>query len=77
VALEVNAPAPWEGNGVPWRQERQPFDTPVLPTIERRTARATWSDWVHPALRIGVRSGVDRWTTHAGRRGWPEPRPSQ
>jgi predicted double-glycine peptidase len=70
VALEVNAPAPWGGEwGALAAWERQPFDTPVLPTVERRTARATWSDWVHPALRIGVRSGVDRWTTRAGAQG--------
>jgi hypothetical protein len=70
VALEVNAPAPWGGKwGALAAWERQPFDTTVVPTIERLTARATWSDWVLPALRIGVRSGADRWTTRAAAQG--------
>ena len=70
VALEANAPAPWGGEwGALAAWERQPFDTPVLPTIERLTARATWSDWVYPALRIGVRSGADRWTTRGAAQG--------
>lgn len=67
LAVEVNAPAPWGGEwGALAAWERQPFEPAVLPTIERRTARATWSDWVRPALKLGLRSGADRWTTRPG-----------
>jgi len=70
VALEANTPAPWGGEwGVLGAWERQPFDTAAVPTIERVTARGTWSDWVYQALRIGVRSGADRWTTRDAAQG--------
>jgi predicted double-glycine peptidase len=70
VALDVTAPAPWGGQwGALAAWERQPFDVPVLPTIERRTARLTWSDWLLPALKITARSGADRWTTRSGAQG--------
>lgn len=62
VAGEFSAPAPWGGVwSVAGGWERQPFDTPILPTSERKSARASWSDWVSPAWRIGVRGGVDGW----------------
>ena len=62
LAGEYGAPAPWGGVwSVAGGWERQPFDTPALPTSERRTARALWSDWVTPAWRVSVRGGADEW----------------
>jgi hypothetical protein len=70
VAVEVNAPAPWGGEwGALAAWERQPFDTAALPTIERRTARGMWSDWVLPFLKISARTGADRWTTRSAAQG--------
>jgi hypothetical protein len=70
VALDVSAPAPWGGVwGALAAWERQPFDAALLPTIERRTARATWSDWVLPFFKVTARSGADRWTLRPGAQG--------
>jgi predicted double-glycine peptidase len=62
LAADYHAPAPWGGTwGVGASWERQPFDLVSLPTAERRSARATWSEWVAPQVRVAVRGGADRW----------------
>ena len=62
LAGDYSAPAPWGGVwsvGGGW--EQQPFDAPFLPMSERRSARLSWSDWVSPAWRVGLRGGADGW----------------
>jgi hypothetical protein len=41
--------------------ERQPFDSPLVETSERTTARVAWSDWMSGRFKVSVRGGADRW----------------
>lgn len=64
VALEFAAPAPWGGVwGVGGSWERQPFEADFFPRAERRSARATWEDWLTPYFRVGVHGGGDSWAS--------------
>lgn len=63
VAVDLEAPAPWGGVwGVGAFGERQPFDSTVVPTSERRGARLAASNWATQRVRWTLRGGVDRWT---------------
>jgi predicted double-glycine peptidase len=62
VALDFAAPAPWGGVwGVGGSWERQPFEADFFPRAERRSARASWEDWLTPYFRVGVHGGGDSW----------------
>ena len=73
IAGAFQAPAPWGGVwSVEAATERQPLvlnennDSQaglVFDPITRTTARLAASAWATPVLRVGVRGGVDRWTT--------------
>jgi hypothetical protein len=62
LGATLSAPAPWGGvwsvQGI-W--ERQPFDTPEVPTSERTTGRVTWTDWTSGRFQVSARGGFDRW----------------
>ncbi|HEY6359584.1 MAG TPA: C39 family peptidase [Vicinamibacterales bacterium] len=61
VGVVMRAPAPWGGVwSVDADWERQPFDTPAVPTSERSTVRASLSDWATGAMRWDVSGGFER-----------------
>jgi hypothetical protein len=62
LALALDTPAPFGGIwGVHASTERQPFDDPRLAVAERTSAGLEVGQWIAPALRVAIRSGVDRW----------------
>jgi hypothetical protein len=62
LGLTFSAPAAWGGVwSVQGMWERQPFDSPLVETSERTTARVAWSDWMSGRFKVSVRGGADRW----------------
>jgi hypothetical protein len=62
LGATFSAPAPWGGVwSVRGLWERQPFDTPLVPTSERTTGRLAWSDWITGRFQVSVRGGADSW----------------
>jgi hypothetical protein len=60
--VTLSAPAPWGGVwSIRGLWERQPFDTPLVPTSERTTGRLSWSDWISGRFQMSVRGGADSW----------------
>jgi hypothetical protein len=60
--VTLSAPAPWGGVwSIRGLWERQPFDTPLVPTSERTTGRLAWSDWISGRFQVSVRGGADSW----------------
>ena len=76
VAVRLAAPSPWGGVWtVDAATERQPFsinghrlpEASTPDSIERTNARLSAAAWVSPAVRVGVRGGLDRWDSPSRR----------
>jgi len=62
LGMTLSAPAAWGGVlSVQGMWERQPFDSPLVETSERTTARVAWTDWMSGRFQVSVRGGADHW----------------
>jgi predicted double-glycine peptidase len=62
LGATFSAPAPWGGVwSIRGLWERQPFDTPLVPTSERTTGRLAWTGWITGRFQVSVRGGADSW----------------